>query len=127
MFPSTSPNLHAAIDNCAFPYCYAACVGYWWGTECAVQVQPFLHGHLQGERHAEDFMSHALFGRWDAFREDVAETEESFAEMVVGAREIEERQGERVEWGRGGCGGEACKYVGLEARREGIFRLLGTP
>ena len=80
-----------------------------------MQVQPSLHGHLQDEQHAEDFVSNALFGRWDAFREDVAETEESFAEMVVGAREIEERQGERVEWGRGGYGGEVSEDVGLES------------
>ena len=67
-------------------------------------MEPSLHGHLEHEEDAEDFVADALLGWGDAFCEDVAQAEEPFAEVVVGAREVEEGEREGVDGGGGGYG-----------------------
>ena len=48
-----------------------------------------LHGYLEDEEDAEDFVADALVGWREVLCEDVAEGEEPFAEVVVGAGEVE--------------------------------------
>ena len=86
----------------------------------AVQVEPGLHGYLQDEEEAEDFVADALVGGGEAFGEDVAEAEEAFAEVVVGAGEVEGREAEGVQGGGGGEGGEVGEEVGLQAVGWGV-------
>ena len=68
-------------------------VGGFVVEECGADVQRTLNGHLQDEEHAEDFVADALFAGRNALGEDVAQCEEPLAKVVVGACEVERREG----------------------------------
>ena len=90
-------------------------VGGFVVEECGAEVQRTLNGHLQDEEHAEDFVADALFARRNALGEDVAQREEPLAEVVVGACEVECREGERVDGIQGGKAVEMLQEILLQA------------
>ena len=67
-------------------------------------MQPRLHGELEDEQHAKDFVADALLGGFDASAEEVAQVEEALREVVVGAGEVEDAEKESVQGRRGGDG-----------------------
>lgn len=106
---------HPAVDDGATACCAAGARERGRAVvQRAVQVEPGLHGDLEDEEHAEDFVADALVGGGEAFGEDVAEAGEAFAEVVVGAGEVEGCEAEGVEGGGGGEGGEVGEEVGLQ-------------
>ena len=62
-------------------------------------MQVRLHGYLKHEQHAEDFVAHALLGGRETLGENVSQPEEPLAEVVVGACEVEDREGDDVDGG----------------------------
>lgn len=85
-----------------------------------LQVQPRLHRELQDEQHAEDFVADALLGGLDAAGEEVAQAEEALGEVVVGAGEVEDAEGEGVQGRGGGDGVDVGEDVGLDGVQGGL-------
>lgn len=81
---------------------------------CALEMEVALDDHLDYEQDAEDFVAGALVGFCESAREDVAEAEDAFAELVVGAGEVEDCQAYGVDGGWRGDGIQMFEYVFLE-------------
>lgn len=94
------------------------------GLESRADVQVGLDAHLDDEEDAEQLVPGAVGGglalRLRARGEDVPEAREALRELVVRAREVEEREAEGVDGGRGREGRQVREEVRLELVGPGL-------